>query len=71
MCEKAYSFVTVQPNEFCCGMINQVPIVVNTETGLTRKGVTLTDTILETLPENLRNEYRKQKPGKMSMYSEK
>lgn len=70
MCEKAYSFVTVQPNEFCCGMINQVPIVVNTETGLTRKGVTLTDTILETLPENLRNEYRKQKPGKMSMYSE-
>ena len=69
-CEKAYSFVTVQQNEFCCGMLNQVPIVVNTETGLTRNGTTLTDTILETLPENIRNEYRKQKPGKMSMYSE-
>lgn len=70
LCEKAYSFVTVKPNEFCCGMINQVPIIINTETGLTNKGLTLTDTILETLPDNLRNEYRKQKPGKMSMYSE-
>lgn len=70
LCEKSYSFVTVKPNEFCCGMINQVPIIINTETGLTNKGLTLTDTILETLPDNLRNEYRKQKPGKMSMYSE-
>lgn len=69
-CEKAYSFVTVQPNEFCCGMLNQVPIVINTETGLTRNGTTLTDTILQTLPENIQIEYRKQKPGKMSMYSE-
>lgn len=70
LCEKSYSFVTVKPNEFCCGMINQVPIIINTETGLTNKGLTLTDTILETLPDNLRNEYRKQKPGKMSMYTE-
>ena len=69
-CEKSYSFVTVQPNEFCCGMLNQVPIVVNTETGLTRNGTTLTDTILETLPPELRSAYSKQKPGKMSMYSE-
>lgn len=69
-CEKSYSFVTVQPNEFCCGMLNQVPIILNTETGITRDGSTITDTILRTLPENLQMEYRKQKPGKMSMYSE-
>ncbi len=69
-CMKAYSFVTVQPNEFCCGMINQVPIVVNTDTGKTRTDETITDIILRTLPENIQNEYRKQKPGKMSMYSE-
>jgi len=69
-CDKAYSFVTVQPNEFCCGMINQVPIILNTDTGLTRDGNTITDTILKTLPEDIRNAYRKQKPGKMSMYSE-
>lgn len=69
-CAKAYSFVTVNPNEFCCGMINQVPIIINTETGLTRNGQTITDTILETLPDNIKLEYRKQKPGKMSMYSE-
>lgn len=69
-CEKSYSFVTVQPNEFCCGMLNQVPIILNTETGMTRNGTTITDTILRTLPENVQQEYRKQKPGKMSMYSE-
>ena len=69
-CMKAYSFVSVKPNEFCCGMINQVPIIVNTETGMTRDNETITDIILRTLPENLQMEYRKQKPGKMSMYSE-
>ena len=69
-CQKLYSFVTCQPNEFCCGMLNQVPIVVNTETGLTRDNETLIDIILRTLPESLGLEYRKQKPGKMSMYSE-
>lgn len=69
-CLKEYSFVSVQENEFCCGMIDQVPIVVNTETGLTRNGTTLTDTILQTLPDEVKNSYRKQKPGKMSMYSE-
>lgn len=69
-CEKMYSYVTVQPNEFCCGMLNQVPIILNTETGLTRNGTTLTDTILHTLPDHIQTEYRKQKPGKMSMYSE-
>ena len=69
-CVKSYSFVSVQPNEFCCGMLNQVPIIVNTETGKTRTDETITDIILRTLPENIQNEYRKQKPGKMSMYSE-
>ena len=42
-CQKRYGFVTVQQNEFCCGMLNQVPIVINTESGLTRSGETLTD----------------------------
>lgn len=69
-CLKNYSFVKVDEKEFCCGMIDQVPIVINTETGLTRDGRTLTDTILQTLPDEIKNSYRKQKPGKMSMYSE-
>lgn len=68
-CLKLYPFVTVQDNEFCCGMLNKVPIVVNTETGLTREGKTLTDTMLSTLPVDVQNEYRKVKPGKLSMYS--
>ena len=69
-CAKAFSFVTVQPNEFCCGMINQVPIVVNTETGLTRDGRTLTDTMLRTLPGDYISQYQKMKPGKLSMYTQ-
>lgn len=68
-CAKAYSFVSVKPNEFCCGMVNQVPIVINTDTGISRSGETITDIILNTLPENLRTEYIKMKPGKMSMYA--
>ena len=69
-CAKAYSFVTVQPNEFCCGMLNQVPIVVNTDTGLTRSGLSLTDTMLRTLPPDMIDAYRKTKPGKLSMYAQ-
>lgn len=69
-CQKKYGFVTVQPNEFCCGMLNQVPIVVNTETGLTRDGQTLTDIIIESLPPELQSEYKKQKPGKLAMYTQ-
>jgi len=69
-CEQLYSFVTTNEDEFCCGMINQVPIVLNTETGLTRDERTLTDTMLSVLPPNVRDEYAKIKPGKMSMYSE-
>lgn len=69
-CQKKFGFVTVQPNEFCCGMLNQVPIVVNTETGLTRSGETLTDIIIKSLPPELQQEYKKQKPGKLAMYSQ-
>ena len=69
-CQKRYGFVTVQQNEFCCGMLNQVPIVVNTESGLTRSGETLTDIIIKNLPPELQMEYKKQKPGKLAMYSQ-
>lgn len=69
-CQKKFGFVTVQQNEFCCGMHDQVPIVVNTETGLTRDGHTITDLILESLPPELQQEYKKQKPGKLAMYTQ-
>ena len=70
LCMKAYSFVTVKADEFCCGMLDQVPVVINTNTGLTRTGETITDLILRTLPDDLLIEYKKQKPGKMSMYTQ-
>lgn len=69
-CLREYEFVTVQQNEFCCGMINQVPIVLNTESGLDRNGRSLTDIILSVLPEELKRVYSKIKPNKLSMYSE-
>ena len=69
-CAKRYTFVDVKPDEFCCGMLNKVPIVINTETGLTRNGITLTETIVNTLPPEVQREYRGSKPGKLSMYSE-
>ena len=69
-CLKKFGFVTVQENEFCCGMINQVPVVINTDTGLTRNGETLTETMLHTLPSHLQNAYLSNKPGKMTMYAE-
>ena len=37
---------------------------------MTRNGDTLTDTILQSLPPDIQAAYKKQKPGKMSMYSE-
>ena len=70
VCLKAYTFVTVQPNEFCCGMINKVPVVINTDTGLTRDGRTLTDTMLRTLPDESIQLYQRIKPGKLSMYTQ-
>lgn len=69
-CLKLYGFVTVEDNEFCCGMINQVPIIVNTDTGLTNGEQTLTDLIISHLPPELVKEYQKVKPGKRAMYSE-
>ena len=69
-CLKRYNFVTVNENEFCCGMINKVPVVINTDTGLTRQGKTITETMLETLSPELQLAYSKIKPGKMTMYAE-
>ena len=69
-CLKNYEFVTVKEDEFCCGMRNQVPIVVNIDSGLTREGKTLTTIMLETLPDDIRQRYSKIKPGKLSMYSQ-
>lgn len=69
-CLKLYSFVSVNDNEFCCGMINKVPVIINTDTGLTRDERTLTDTILRTLPGTLQDKYMRIKPGKMSMYAQ-
>lgn len=68
-CLKMWQFVAVKDNEFCCGMIDNVPIVLNTETGLTRRGITLTETILEVLPPEVQQTYIKMKPGKTAMYS--
>lgn len=70
VCGQKYSFVTVDQDEFCCGMINQVPVVLNTETGLTRAGKTLTETLVSALPPVIQAEYAKIKPGKLSMYAE-
>lgn len=69
-CLKRYSFVSVQPTEFCCGMVNKVPIILDTENGLTKDGYTLTDIMLRSLPADLQTEYMKIKSGKMAMYSE-
>lgn len=69
-CLKRYNFVTVNENEFCCGMINKVPVVINTDTGLTRQGKTITETMLETLSPELQLAYSKIKPGKVTMYAE-
>lgn len=69
-CLKRYNFVTVNADEFCCGMINKVPVVINTDTGLTRQGKTITETMLETLSPELQLAYSKIKPGKMTMYAE-
>lgn len=69
-CLKTYEFVTVKDDEFCCGMRNSVPIVLNVDTGLTRDGKTLTTIMLESLPQEIRDRYSKIKPGKLSMYSQ-
>ncbi len=69
-CLRDYGFVNVEQNEFCCGMIDQVPIVLNTETGLDRHGKTLTEIIVSTLTDDMLKIYNKSKPGKISMYAD-
>ncbi len=68
-CLKNWKFVSVNTNEFCCGMINQVPVVVNVDTGYTRQGKTLVQTIVDVMPEAVQQEFYKTKPGKTSMYA--
>ena len=69
-CLNEYSFVNVNENEFCCGMINQVPIVMNTDTGLDRHGKTLTDIMMSVLPSDVATAYTKGKPNKISMHAD-
>ena len=69
-CLKQYQFVSVNQDEFCCGMCNDVPVIINTETGLTRQGLTLTQTMLNTMSDDFKSRYSKIKPGKLSMYSQ-
>lgn len=69
-CLKSYGFVNCEDNEFCCGMNNKVPIIINTDTGVTRDEETITDIIIKSLPEDLQMQYQKIKPGKRAMYSE-
>ena len=69
-CLKEFGFVNVQENEFCIGMVNKVPIVINTETGLDRHEKSITEIILDNLPDELRAVYNKTKPGKIFMYAE-
>ena len=69
-CLKLYGFVNCEENEFCCGMDNQVPIIINTDTGVDKSERTITDIITQSLPPDLQDQYQKIKPGKRSMYSE-
>jgi len=69
-CLREFGFVTVDENEFCIGMINQVPIVLNTETGLDRNERSITQILLTVLPEEIRKVFDKIKPTKISMYAE-
>jgi hypothetical protein len=68
-CLKRWKFATVSDHEFCCGMFKQVPIIIDTDTGLTKQGLTLTQTIVSALPQLLQDEFFKMKPGKTSMYA--
>lgn len=69
-CQRDFGFVTVGENEFCCGMVNQVPIVLNTETGLDRHGKSITEIITQYLPSDIVQLYTKGKPNKLSMYAD-
>lgn len=69
-CLKNYQFVTVKEDEFCCGTINDKPIILNVDTGLTRDGHTLTELMLTSLPDDIHSRYAKIKPGKLAMYTQ-
>ena len=69
-CLREFGFVTVDENEFCIGMINQVPIVLNTETGLDRSERSITAILLTVLPPEIRKIFDKIKPTRISMYAE-
>ena len=68
-CLKKWQFVSVKENEFCCGMIDKVPVVIDTDTGKTRQGKTLVQTVVDVLPALIQEEFNKTKPGKTSMYA--
>jgi len=68
-CLKKWQFVTVNDHEFCCGMIGKTPVVIDSDTARTRSGKTLTQVIVECLPDFLQQEFYKTKPGKTSMYA--
>lgn len=69
-CLREYGFVNVEDNTFCCGMENQVPIIIDTETGLDQNGRSISDIIINSLPPDLQKQYQKVKPGKRAMFSE-
>ena len=69
-CMREFGFVTVDENEFCIGMIDQVPIVLNTETGLDRHERSITSILLTVLPPEIRSIFDKIKPNKISMYAQ-
>ena len=69
-CLREYGFVNVDDTTFCCGMENQVPIIINTETGLDQNDRSITDIIINSLPPDLQKQYQKVKPGKRAMFSE-
>lgn len=69
-CLREFGFVTVDENEFCIGMIDDVPIVLNTDTGLDRHERSITEILLTVLPEDVRKIFDKIKPTKISMYAQ-
>lgn len=69
-CAREFGFVTVDENEFCIGMIDQVPIVMNTDTGLDRNERSITSILLTVLPPEIRAIFDKIKPNKISMYAQ-
>lgn len=69
-CLKKYTYVSVNDDEFCCGSIDNKPIVINTNTGLTRQGESLTAVMLSGLPQEGYDIYMKMKPGKVNMYTQ-